>query len=165
MYSYSTYLVSHTCYLFSTLPLSPWAFTFECLLSVKTVLLDIFLSHLMFNIGAIKNVPLQLMLSLSCLWIFQSASGTGLAFIVFTEAVVQMPGSQAWSMLFFIMLFALGLSSMFGNVESILTPLLDCPSVAKSIPKEAVSGKDILSNIPPFLTISSCCEIVKSATF
>nr|XP_013998665.1 unnamed protein product [Salmo salar] len=34
----------------------------------------------------------------------QSASGTGLAFIVFTEAVISMPGSQVWAVLFFIML-------------------------------------------------------------
>ncbi|KAJ6661434.1 hypothetical protein lerEdw1_015063 [Lerista edwardsae] len=87
----------------------------------------------------LKNCDLQEFLD-------QSASGTGLAFIVFTEAVVHLPGSQAWSMLFFIMLFTLGLSSMFGNVESILTPLLDCPSVAKSIPKEAVSGMICLTS-------------------
>ncbi|XP_066479954.1 inactive sodium-dependent neutral amino acid transporter B(0)AT3 [Tiliqua scincoides] len=87
----------------------------------------------------LKNCDLQEFLD-------QSASGTGLAFIVFTEVVAQMPGSQAWSMLFFTMLFTLGLSSMFGNVESILTPLLDCPTVAKSIPKEAISGMICLTS-------------------
>ncbi|XP_038838608.1 sodium-dependent neutral amino acid transporter B(0)AT1-like isoform X2 [Salvelinus namaycush] len=66
----------------------------------------------------------------------QSASGTGLAFIVFTEAVISMPGSQVWAVLFFIMLFSLGLSSMFGNLEGILTPLHDLKLVPKWMPNE-----------------------------
>ncbi|KAH0618028.1 hypothetical protein JD844_016951 [Phrynosoma platyrhinos] len=69
-----------------------------------------------------------------------SASGAGLAFIVFTEAVVKMPGSQAWSVLFFIMLFNLGLSSMFGLVQGVLTPLIEFPTVTKYLTKEAVCG-------------------------
>ncbi|TSK34716.1 Sodium-dependent neutral amino acid transporter B(0)AT3 [Bagarius yarrelli] len=70
----------------------------------------------------------------------QSASGTGLAFIVFTEAVIKMPGSQVWAVLFFIMLFSLGLSSMFGNLEGVLTPLLDLDLKPKCIPKEIFTG-------------------------
>nr|XP_020468397.1 sodium-dependent neutral amino acid transporter B(0)AT3-like isoform X2 [Monopterus albus] len=70
----------------------------------------------------------------------QSASGTGLAFIVFTEAVIKMPGSQVWAVLFFIMLFSLGLSSMFGNLEGVLTPLLDLHMVPLWIPKEIFTG-------------------------
>ncbi|XP_055076169.1 inactive sodium-dependent neutral amino acid transporter B(0)AT3 isoform X1 [Misgurnus anguillicaudatus] len=70
----------------------------------------------------------------------QSASGTGLAFIVFTEAVIEMPGSQVWAVLFFIMLFSLGLSSMFGNLEGVLTPLLDLHMVPKWMPKELFTG-------------------------
>ncbi|XP_034401374.1 sodium-dependent neutral amino acid transporter B(0)AT3-like [Cyclopterus lumpus] len=70
----------------------------------------------------------------------QSASGTGLAFIVFTEAVVEMPGSQIWAILFFIMLFSLGLSSMFGQIEGVLTPINDLKVVPKWIPHELVTG-------------------------
>ncbi|XP_030639133.1 sodium-dependent neutral amino acid transporter B(0)AT3-like [Chanos chanos] len=70
----------------------------------------------------------------------ESASGTGLAFIVFTEAVIKMPGSQVWAILFFIMLFSLGLSSMFGNLEGVLTPLLDLHMVPKWMPKEVFTG-------------------------
>lgn len=70
----------------------------------------------------------------------KSASGTGLAFIVFTEAVTKMPGSQVWAVLFFIMLFTLGLSSMFGNLEGVLTPLLDLHILPKRIPKELLTG-------------------------
>ncbi|XP_075868226.1 inactive sodium-dependent neutral amino acid transporter B(0)AT3 [Nelusetta ayraudi] len=68
----------------------------------------------------------------------QSASGTGLAFIMFTEAVLSMPGSQVWAVLFFIMLFFLGLSSMFGNVEGVLSPLKDLKVVPSCIPEQAV---------------------------
>ncbi|NXF90305.1 S6A18 protein, partial [Eubucco bourcierii] len=70
----------------------------------------------------------------------QSVSGTGLAFIVFTQAIILMPGSQAWAILFFIMLFSLGLSSMFGNIEGVFTPLLELRTVSESIPKELLSG-------------------------
>ncbi|XP_029324345.1 inactive sodium-dependent neutral amino acid transporter B(0)AT3 isoform X2 [Mus caroli] len=70
----------------------------------------------------------------------KSASGPGLAFIVFTEAVLHMPGASVWSVLFFGMLFTLGLSSMFGNMESVITPLLDMGILPKGIPKEAMTG-------------------------
>uniref|UniRef100_UPI00398F1AC3 sodium-dependent neutral amino acid transporter B(0)AT3-like n=1 Tax=Pristiophorus japonicus TaxID=55135 RepID=UPI00398F1AC3 len=70
----------------------------------------------------------------------QSASGTGLAFIAFTEAIVRMPAPQVWAILFFIMLFSLGLSSMFGNVEGILTPLLDLKVFPKCVPKEMITA-------------------------
>uniref|UniRef100_A0A8C5EJ65 Transporter n=1 Tax=Gouania willdenowi TaxID=441366 RepID=A0A8C5EJ65_GOUWI len=70
----------------------------------------------------------------------QSASGTGLAFIVFTEAVIAMPGSQVWAVLFFVMLFSLGLSSMFGNLEGVLTPLYDMALIPKRIPNAVVTA-------------------------
>lgn len=70
----------------------------------------------------------------------QSASGTGLAFIVFTEAVINMPGSQVWAVLFFIMLFCLGLSSMFGNLQGVLTPLMDLHMIPTWMPKEIFTG-------------------------
>ncbi|KAG5265023.1 hypothetical protein AALO_G00260600 [Alosa alosa] len=70
----------------------------------------------------------------------ESASGTGLAFIVFTEAVISMPGSQVWAVLFFVMLFSLGLSSMFGNMEGVLAPLHDLNLVPKWMPKELFTG-------------------------
>ncbi|XP_071750948.1 sodium-dependent neutral amino acid transporter B(0)AT3-like [Centroberyx gerrardi] len=76
----------------------------------------------------------------------QSASGTGLAFIVFTEAVIEMPGSQVWAVLFFVMLFSLGLSTMFGDIEGILTPLNDLKLVPKWIPKELVTAAICLAS-------------------
>ncbi|XP_011385917.1 sodium-dependent neutral amino acid transporter B(0)AT3-like, partial [Pteropus vampyrus] len=70
----------------------------------------------------------------------KSASGPGLAFIAFAEAVLHMPGAPAWAVLFFAMLFSLGLSSMFGNMESIIAPLLDMGVLPRSVPKEVLTG-------------------------
>ncbi|XP_035261986.1 sodium-dependent neutral amino acid transporter B(0)AT2-like [Anguilla anguilla] len=55
----------------------------------------------------------------------KGVEGTGLAFIAFTEAMSLFPGSPFWSVLFFLMLLNLGLSTMFGTMQGILTPLMD----------------------------------------
>ncbi|XP_078085290.1 solute carrier family 6 member 19a, tandem duplicate 1 [Mustelus asterias] len=70
----------------------------------------------------------------------QGVEGTGLAFIVFTEAITKMPISPLWSILFFVMLFCLGLSSMFGNIEGVLVPVQDMRLFPKKWPKELVTG-------------------------
>nr|XP_034981990.1 sodium-dependent neutral amino acid transporter B(0)AT3-like [Zootoca vivipara] len=70
----------------------------------------------------------------------QSVSGTGLSFIVFTEIMLKMPGSNTWGIMYFLMLFSLGISSMFGLVQSILTPLTESRIVSRYICKEAVCG-------------------------
>ncbi|XP_038626295.1 sodium-dependent neutral amino acid transporter B(0)AT1 [Tachyglossus aculeatus] len=70
----------------------------------------------------------------------EGVEGTGLAFIVFTEAITKMPISPLWSVLFFIMLFCLGLSSMFGNMEGVLVPLMDLKVFPKKWPKELLTG-------------------------
>ncbi|XP_029564942.1 sodium-dependent neutral amino acid transporter B(0)AT2 isoform X2 [Salmo trutta] len=61
----------------------------------------------------------------------KGVEGTGLAFIAFTEAMTLFPGSPFWSALFFLMLLNLGLSTMFGTMEGILTPLTDNFKVLK----------------------------------
>lgn len=58
-------------------------------------------------------------------YISKGVEGTGLAFIAFTEAMALFPGSPFWSALFFLMLLNLGLSTMFGTMQGILTPLMD----------------------------------------
>lgn len=58
-------------------------------------------------------------------WLSQSASGPGLTFIAFTEAIVRMPASPIWSVLFFCMLLTLGMGSMFGTLEGVITPFYD----------------------------------------
>ncbi|XP_056154173.1 sodium-dependent neutral amino acid transporter B(0)AT1-like [Lampris incognitus] len=70
----------------------------------------------------------------------QGVEGTGLAFIVFTEAIIKMPVSPVWAILFFIMLFCLGLSTMFGNIEGVVVPLQDLNILPKTWPKEIFTG-------------------------
>uniref|UniRef100_A0A8C5EN79 Transporter n=1 Tax=Gouania willdenowi TaxID=441366 RepID=A0A8C5EN79_GOUWI len=72
--------------------------------------------------------------------LLQGVEGTGLAFIVFTEAIINMPVSPLWAVLFFIMLFCLGLSTMFGNIEGLVVPLQDLNILPRTWPKEVVCG-------------------------
>lgn len=83
---------------------------------------------------------LSLTLSLSPLMNEKGVEGTGLGFIVFTEAIINMPVSPLWSVLFFVMLCCLGLSSLFGTMEGVVAPLQDLDIFPKSWTKEAISG-------------------------
>lgn len=83
----------------------------------------------------------QIHILLTNWYLLQGVEGTGLAFIVFTEAITRMPVSPLWSILFFVMLFCLGLSSMFGNMEGVLVPLQDLKIIPSKWPKELVTGQ------------------------
>ncbi|XP_028813132.1 sodium-dependent neutral amino acid transporter B(0)AT2 [Denticeps clupeoides] len=74
----------------------------------------------------------------------KAVQGTGLAFIAFTEAMTHFPASPFWSVMFFLMLVNLGLGSMFGSIEGIITPIVDTFKVRKE-----------------FLTVS-CCVLAVS---
>ncbi|MEJ1285965.1 solute carrier family 6 (neurotransmitter transporter) member 20B [Cricetulus griseus] len=76
----------------------------------------------------------------------QAVQGTGLAFIVYTEAIKNMEVSQLWSVLYFFMLLMLGMGSMLGNTAAILTPLTDSKVISSYLPKEAISGLVCLIN-------------------
>ena len=52
-------------------------------------------------------------------------SGTGLAFIAYPDLVTRLPWAPFWSILFFSMLFTLGLDSQFAITETILSGVLD----------------------------------------
>lgn len=52
-----------------------------------------------------------------------------------------MPISPLWAVLFFIMLFCLGLSTMFGSMEGVVVPLQDLNILPRSWPKEVYCGR------------------------
>lgn len=54
-----------------------------------------------------------------------AASGPGLAFVVFPEALSLMPWSGLFSILFFLMLLLLGIDSIFSLVEALNATILD----------------------------------------
>lgn len=68
-----------------------------------------------------------------------AAEGTGLAFIVFTQAIVELPGSPFWAVLFFTMLLSLGLGSQIGILEGMLCTIFDI-DFFKRIRKPILTG-------------------------
>ncbi|BFZ24285.1 hypothetical protein BsWGS_27324 [Bradybaena similaris] len=53
------------------------------------------------------------------------SQGPGLTFVAYPEALAKMPVSPLWSVLFFFMLFTIGLDSQFGMFETILSGIID----------------------------------------
>ena len=45
--------------------------------------------------------------------------------MAFPEGIAMMPAAPAWSVLFFVMLFTLGVDSQFAMVETIVTAVVD----------------------------------------
>ncbi|CAM1298491.1 SLC6A19 (predicted) [Pycnogonum litorale] len=68
-----------------------------------------------------------------------AAEGTGLAFIVFTQVMVELPGGPFWAVIFFLMLMTLGLGSMFGMLEGMATTMFDLKLVSR-VRKEFITG-------------------------
>ncbi|XP_043921460.1 sodium- and chloride-dependent transporter XTRP3 [Protopterus annectens] len=69
-----------------------------------------------------------------------AVQGTGLSFIVYSEAIANMPLSQFWSVLYFIMLLMLGIGSMLGNTAAITTALKDFKIIEKHLSDEMLAG-------------------------
>ncbi|XP_018343092.1 PREDICTED: sodium- and chloride-dependent transporter XTRP3 [Trachymyrmex septentrionalis] len=68
-----------------------------------------------------------------------AAEGTGLAFIIFTQAIVELPGAPFWSCIFFMMLLALGLGSQIGLLEGMLCVIFEI-DLFKRIKKQYITG-------------------------
>lgn len=80
-----------------------------------------------------------------------ATGGTGLAFEAYPDLVTRLPAAPFWAVLFFLMLFTLGLDSQFAIVETILTGILDY--MPKMRPKKtlivgAVCGAGFILGLP-----------------
>ncbi|VDI04000.1 neurotransmitter:Na+ symporter, NSS family, partial [Mytilus galloprovincialis] len=51
--------------------------------------------------------------------------GPGLVFITYPEAISSFPISPFWAVLFFLMLFTIGIDTQFGTIETVLSALTD----------------------------------------
>ncbi|KAJ1519453.1 hypothetical protein ONE63_004743 [Megalurothrips usitatus] len=69
----------------------------------------------------------------------EAAEGTGLAFIVFAQAIVELPVAPFWSVIFFLMLLALGIGSQIGILEGMLCTIFDI-DLLKRIRKEYITA-------------------------
>lgn len=76
--------------------------------------------------GCVIFVNLGFMAKTSGLAIDQVVSqGPGIAFMVYPEALAQLPIPQLWSVLFFLMLFTVGLDSQIVHVQTITSAIID----------------------------------------
>merc|ERR1712076_244857 len=82
-------------------------------------------------------------------------SGVGLAFIVYPAAVVRMPVSPLWAILFFMMLITLGLDSEFALVETVCTGLMDQFPKLRKKSWAVILGTGIIGFL---LGLSLCCN-------
>ncbi|KAM3955956.1 sodium-dependent neutral amino acid transporter B(0)AT3 [Aphomia sociella] len=69
----------------------------------------------------------------------EAAEGTGLAFIVFTQAILQLTPAPFWSITFFLMLLSLGLGSQIGIMEGMLACIFDI-DFFKRLSKPIITG-------------------------
>ncbi|XP_018566010.1 sodium- and chloride-dependent transporter XTRP3 [Anoplophora glabripennis] len=69
----------------------------------------------------------------------EAAEGTGLAFIVFTQAIVELPGAPFWAIIFFMMLLSLGIGSQIGILEGMLCTVFDI-EIFKRIDKKYITA-------------------------
>jgi len=70
---------------------------------LSSLVLFSFLGHISFEMGLkVEDVPLE---------------GITLAFVAYPSLLTQLPGSNLWAILFFLMLVIIGVDSMFGSVD------------------------------------------------
>jgi NSS family neurotransmitter:Na+ symporter len=82
-----------------------------------------------------------------------TASGIGLAFVVFPDAVSMMPAAHVFAIILFVTMFTLGIDSAFGLVESVNAALHDrYPNISVSKISLFVCIAGFIAGIPYCLT-------------
>ena len=81
-------------------------------------------------------------------------SGQGLAFISYPDALSTLPVPQLFTVMFFFMLFLLGIDSEFALLETVLTCIYD------GVSEEKMSLQFPAAFIPPTLTVN--CVLIQS---
>lgn len=54
-----------------------------------------------------------------------ATDGPGLAFVAYPEAILRLPAPTAWAIVFFFMLFVLGIGSQFAGIQAVTTLIYD----------------------------------------
>ncbi|XP_006868466.1 PREDICTED: orphan sodium- and chloride-dependent neurotransmitter transporter NTT5 [Chrysochloris asiatica] len=70
--------------------------------------------------------------------------GTRFVYLVFVEAMSFVPGSSYWSILFFLMYLFMGMTTMVGVMQGIITPLQDTVSLFRKHPKMLIVSVSVL---------------------
>ncbi|XP_028405656.1 sodium- and chloride-dependent GABA transporter 2-like [Dendronephthya gigantea] len=84
----------------------------------------------------------------------QVGSGPGLAFMTFSDALLQLDVPQLWSILFFFMLILLGIDSEFGTLEASVGPLIDLGLFPKTWRREICAAVVVV-----FLLLVGLCMV------
>lgn len=77
-------------------------------------------------------------------WILRAKEGPNFAFLSFVEVASFLPRSLFWSLLFFLMLLSLSLSTMIGLMQGLLIPLQDSSSFFRKQTKLLTGGISVL---------------------
>lgn len=104
------------------------------LVGVTLLAVSLFSAIIVFSVVGLKA---QLMKMNPCELV--KAQGTGMIFVVLTEALNHMPAAPFWSFLFFFMLLLLGVDSQLGSINTLVTTLTDWKPLAK-IHTEYIAG-------------------------
>ena len=69
----------------------------------------------------------------------EASQGTGLVFVVIAEALSHFDDSTTWAIIFFLMLLALGFDSQFGNLEGLLSSVMDL-NLVQGMSRQLLTG-------------------------
>lgn len=87
-----------------------------------------------------KLLELRTYISQKISLLLKVGNGPGLAFMTFSDALLQLDVPQLWSALFFFMLILLGIDSLFGTLEALIGPIMDLGLFPKTWRRELCAG-------------------------